>query len=366
MSISKALLCRVGIICTLVVLGISLIGGTMLFLLITGKFSVNIDASLIKYFVIYRTIWKVPIGFYVAIIALISLSAHRSVSWSVFWNTVLFAGTLGMLRDNPSNILLWIMIISGFIALCISSATFEGGLKVFLTELFDSMKQLRQRPASAWKIVAATLAVAFVVNYVHNEMVIRTSVEARDTHLLEWYKDAHNKVIAANETKLKIFTDYQCPACSQLVPEYLKTAIAAGNGAAMIEFHDYPLDASCNDLLESSLHPAACYAAYAVRLIDKEIPEDGHDFRSWLYAHRAELSYEVILRRLEEIGINNPGDMFNEEIKQAVYADIQAAKAYGINSVPSVVLNEVLLPAGLNPNKLELLMKYVMAASENL
>jgi len=72
------------------------------------------------------------------------------------FSTILFATNLGMILGNPHNISLWVMVT----VLCASSASFEGGLKVFLRELLDSIKQLRQQPTSVWKMVAAILAVA--------------------------------------------------------------------------------------------------------------------------------------------------------------------------------------------------------------
>ena len=50
--------------------------------------------------------------------------------------------------------------------------------------------------------------------------------------------------------------------------------------------------------------------------------------------------------------------MFDSEIKQEVRKDLQDARNYGISGVPSVVLNGVLLPPGLNPTQLEMLLEY--------
>jgi hypothetical protein len=107
-----------------------------------------------------------------------------------------------------------------------------------------------------WKIVAAILAVAFIINYTHNEIIRQSREEARDARLVEWYKDERNKAGASDGIDLKIFTDYLCPACSQLVPRYLETTLAAEYGIVQVRSLDYPLDAACNDSSTSTIHPA--------------------------------------------------------------------------------------------------------------
>jgi len=357
MSASQVLSKRITMVCTLAILCISFVSGIVYVLPMIGKLTLGPHISWINYLLVRQTIWRVPIQFYIAIIAIILLTVHRSTSWSMVCSTVLFSTSLGMIFRNPYNIPLWITVVASVTALCASSASFEGGIKVFLRELFGTIKQLRQQPTSIWKMVAAMFAVAFVINYIHNEIVTRTSEEARDARLVEWYKDARNKTVTTDGIELKIFTDYQCPACSQQVPKYLETVLKIGSNTVRVELRDYPLDAACNDSSMSSLHPAACSAAYAVRLVDKELPDKVSNFRSWLYSKRSDLNDEIILKQLEEIGVSRPHDMFNDEIKHAVHADLQEAKAYGLGAVPSVVLNNVLLPAGLNPSKLELLLK---------
>lgn len=354
---SQTSLSRSIMICALVVLGVSLIGGIISVLPVIGKITLGPNTSWINTFVIGQSIWRLPIEFYIAIVALILLAIRSSTAWNMILSTLLLAINLGMIRSNPSNILLWIMIAVSIVALCVSSAFSEGGVKVFFREFSDTIKQLRQRPTAVWKMVAAMLAVAFILNFMHNKIVKQSSEEARDARLVEWYKDARNKANAIDGIEIKIFTDYQCPACSQNVPKYLETALNTGNDAVRIILRDYPLDTACNDSPMFSMHPAACSAAYAVRLVEKEKTDEIQDFRSWLYTNQSKLNDYVILQRLKKIGINNPKDMFDEEINKAVSASIQEARTYGISSIPSVVLNNVLLPAGLNPSKLELLLK---------
>ena len=66
------------------------------------------------------------------------------------------------------------------------------------------------------------------------------------------------------------------------------------------------------------------------------------------------------MQKLDDIGVDNPQDMFVPEIMQAVRADLRSANDYGISGVPSIVLNGVLLPPGLNPTKLKMLLELEM------
>jgi len=105
-------------------------------------------------------------------------------------------------------------------------------------------------------------------------------------------------------------------------------------------------------------HLAACSAAYAVRLIELEEPDKVNDLRKWLYANQTRLDNDIILQELGKMGVSNPQNMFDPQIKQTIRADLQYASNYGIRAVPSVVLNGALLPPGLNPAKLGMLIEY--------
>src|SRR5262245_53526891 len=66
------------------------------------------------------------------------------------------------------------------------------------------------------------------------------------------------------------FNDFQCPACGQAhvqyKPVFAKYA-AEKPGQVKLVLKDYPLNRDCNDGLGQTMHPAACDAAVAVRLM---------------------------------------------------------------------------------------------------
>jgi len=320
-----------------------------------------------KYFVTTQTIWRVPIEFYITIVAAVFLTARRSIHWSILLCTVLLSINLGMMFLNPRNTLLWITILTGVICLHNLSASFTGNLKTVGKELFNDIRRLRRKSASVWKLAAVIFAGAFVINYLHNTIIVQTSEEARDELFLKLYNNARAKLPKPDGIRLKIFTDYQCPACSQLVPKYLETATATGGGAIYVELRDFPLDSACNDLNPSRdtlPHPSACSAAYAVRLAERDAPDKVNDFRTWLYTSQTKLDDDVILQKLYEIGIHNPQDMFDPELKQMVRTDLQEAGKYGIKGIPSLVLNGVLLPPGLSLSRLEMLLNFEMGVAD--
>ena len=370
MNLSKTALCRIITACALIICVAGIVGGMISILPVFGLRSPGSNVSWVRYFVTNQHIWRVPIEFYLAATAVVLLTTRRSIHWSMLLCTVLFAVNLGMIRHNPRDILLWIMILSSVIGLYALNAAFAGTLKTFGLEFIDDIRHIRRKSASAWKLSVVVLAGAFVINYLHDEIIMRSSEDARDERLLKQYRNARAKSTEPGVVRLEIFTDYQCPACSQLTPKYLETAAAAGGGAVLMELRDFPLDSTCNDDIsreKPSPHPAACVAAYAVRLTERDVPDNVHGLRAWLYANRTALNDDVIRQRLKETGVNNPEDMFDSEITQSVQADIQAAKNYGIGAVPFVVLNGVLLPPGLNPSKLGMLLEYeIGVVDENI
>jgi hypothetical protein len=363
MNLSKTMSRRIITICALIICAAGIAGGVISILPVLGLRSPGSNVSWIRYFVTNQNIWRVPVEFYMAIAAGVLLTARRSIHWSMLLCTALFAVNLGMIRHNPHEILLWIIILSSVVGLYALNAAFTGTIKTFVREFIDDIRHIRRKSAYVWKLAVVVLAGAFVINYLHGEIVRHANEDARDERLLKQYKTNRSKSTESGVIRLEIFTDYQCPACSQLTPKYLETAAATGGGAILVELRDYPLDSACNDNLsreKPSLHPAACSAAYAVRLVEREMPDKVHDLRAWLYANRTELDNNAIKQKLMETGVKDPQDMFDSVITQAVRADIQKAKNYGINAVPFVVLNGVLLPPGLNPSKLEMLLEYEM------
>jgi predicted DsbA family dithiol-disulfide isomerase len=363
MSLSKTASRRIITTCALIICAAGIAGGAISIMPMLGLRSPGSNVSWVRYFAANQSIWRVPVEFYMAMAAGILLTVRRSIHWSMLLCTVLFAISLWVIRHNSRDVLLWIIILLSVVGLYALNAAFAGTLKTFGREFIDDIMYIRQRSASVWKLAVVLLAGVFVINYLHGEIIRHASEDAKDERLLKQYRDARAESVEPGVIRLEIFTDYQCPACSQLTPKYLETAEAVGGAAILVELRDYPLDSACNNNLsreKPSMHPAACVAAYAVRLAEREMPDKAADLRAWLYANRTELDNDVIQQKLIEAGVNNPHDMFDSAITQAVRADIQAAKSYGIGAVPFVVLNGVLLPPGLNPSKLEMLLEYEM------
>ena len=252
-----------------------------------------------RYLVTTQTIWRVPIEFYIATVAVVLLVSRRSVHWSILLGTALFATNLGMINRNPRNVLLWIMILTSLIALHASNSAFTGTLKTFGYNLINDVINIQQRSTAAWKFISVILAGTLFIYYIHNETIKYTSEAARGECLIKQYKNAKEKLSESDGIRLEIFSDYQCAACSQLTPKYLKMANTAGVEAILMKLRDYPLDSSCNDYNSSSglllPHQSACSAAYAAKLAERETPDKVDGFRTWLYANQTILDDDVIM-----------------------------------------------------------------------
>lgn len=359
MGLSNTSTERIAIICVLLICGASMTSCAVAVFPMVWPHMVVADLSWMRYFVTHLTIWRLPLECYIALLSS-GLLVARNSHWRIVVMTLLFAGSLGSLRSNLYNLSLIVTTLASITGLCASCASIKSNASDYVLGLIGDVTRIRRTPASIWKLSTTVLAVAFVITYLHGAVIRRTSEEADNARLLEWYHDAKGTSYSTERMTLEIFTDYQCPACSRLVPQYLQLSTAIRGDAMQITLKDYPLDSACNDLYPQRgalPHLAACSAAYAARLVSREKPNDVHAFRTWLYENRARLNDEFIVQKLRTMGVDNPQRMFDPGVQQAVYSDLNEAKKHGITAIPSVVLNGVLLPAGISSEKLKILLE---------
>jgi len=150
--------------------------------------------------------------------------------------TVLLGISIGMIHRNPHDVLLWIMILSCVIGLYALNIAFTGTLKTFGRGFIDDMRHIRHGSVPVWKFIAVILAGTLVINYLHGVIIKHTSEEARDERLLKQYRKDKSVSIETGVIRLEIFSDYQCSACSKLVPGYIETASAIGGDTILIEY----------------------------------------------------------------------------------------------------------------------------------
>jgi protein-disulfide isomerase len=338
---------------------IAAIGAMLRIFILTGLIKDWIHTASLIYFIGQINLWHIPLELFVAIFALI-LFAIRRYRWSVIWAITLLGYYFGLFIRNHSNPVLWITLALSIIALTASCISIEERVIDFIKELKNEIFDLCSNKARIWPAISVISMFIIIIVLVHNEIMDKMSLESINERAVAWY-EAAKKGKTKEGIVLEIFSDYQCPACRFMVPQYVASARSVGADIVQIRFKDYPLDSACNNHIPKGAiapHHAACSAAIAVRLINKIRPEESDSFKEWLYDNQSHLSDKTIRQKLKEDGILEFRDALHSELLESLQNDINDATKYGVNSTPSLVLNNVLLPSGINSFSLEAILRH--------
>jgi len=143
------------------------------------------------------------------------------------------------------------------------------------------------------------------------------------------------------------FNDYQCPACGQSYTLYkpiFQKYEAAQPGAVKLVTKDYPLNRDCNDTIGQTIHPAACDAAVAVRLVP---PAKREAMEEWLYSHQPAMSSPSVRQAAKDIGQVADFDTRYQPTLALVKSDVALGKQLQIRSTPTFFINGVKIEGGL-------------------
>jgi uncharacterized membrane protein/protein-disulfide isomerase len=146
------------------------------------------------------------------------------------------------------------------------------------------------------------------------------------------------------------FNDYQCPACGQSYLAYkpvLAKYAASHPGAVRVVMKDYPLSADCNPTMRTTLHPAACDAAVAVRLA--RMQNRGDALEEWLYTHQSEMTPASVRQAAREIGQVTDFDAKYAATLALVKSDIALGQTLKVNQTPTFFVNGVKIDGAWAP-----------------
>jgi uncharacterized membrane protein/protein-disulfide isomerase len=138
------------------------------------------------------------------------------------------------------------------------------------------------------------------------------------------------------------FADYQCPACGQAYIQYkpvLAKYAASNPGAVRVVMKDYPLNADCNNAVRTTLHPAACDAAVAVRLAQAH--NKGEALEEYFYTHQQEMTPASVRQAARDIGGVTDFDAKYAATLALVKGDIAMGQSLKVNQTPTFFLNGV-------------------------
>jgi protein-disulfide isomerase len=138
------------------------------------------------------------------------------------------------------------------------------------------------------------------------------------------------------------FNDFQCPACGQSYLAYkpvLAKYAASNPGAVKVVLKDYPLNADCNSTMRTTLHPAACDAAVAVRLARAHNRDEA--LEDWLYTHQPEMTPATVRQAARDVGQVTDFDAKYASTLALVKGDIALGQTLKVSQTPTFFINGV-------------------------
>jgi uncharacterized membrane protein/protein-disulfide isomerase len=168
-------------------------------------------------------------------------------------------------------------------------------------------------------------------------------------------------VVPADGAKVLVvkFNDFQCPACGQSYLQYKPIFAkyeAERPGQVKLVLKDYPLNRDCNDALGSTIHPAACEAAVAVRLAGAHNKTDAME--EWLYTHQPAMTPPSVRQAARDIGQIADFDANYQATLSLVKGDVALGRQLGIKSTPTFFINGVKVEGALPPQYFEQAIAY--------
>lgn len=145
------------------------------------------------------------------------------------------------------------------------------------------------------------------------------------------------------------FNDFQCPACGQSYLQYkpiFAKYAAEKPGQVKLVLKDYPLNRDCNDNMQQTIHPAACDAAVAVRLVP---PGKVEAMEEWLYTHQQTMTGPAVREAAKDVGGVSDFDSKYATVVAQVKGDVALGRQLQIRSTPTFFINGVKIEGALPP-----------------
>jgi protein-disulfide isomerase/uncharacterized membrane protein len=153
------------------------------------------------------------------------------------------------------------------------------------------------------------------------------------------------------EAKLRVVVwgDYQ-ESNSAKADAQIRAFIAA-HPDATYSYRHYPFDQTCNPGVTESRFPQSCRAARAAEAAGQLGGKDAFwALHAWLMGHPGPATDEALRAAAAEAGLDANAllaKIDDPQVTQAVNEDVQAGKSAGIRSIPTVLVNERLVPRWL-------------------
>lgn len=175
------------------------------------------------------------------------------------------------------------------------------------------------------------------------------TVCAADPAFCDWFKAqprlqlpagrGHSRGPENAPITIEEFSDFACGHCLGF-RDALEAVRAQNGNDVRVVFHHFPLDASCNSAVDSSLHPDACLAAVAAECAG----EQGQfwAYHDLLFGNQKQLGRAFLLAYAERLGLDMPrftACLAADAPRARVAADTHLGMELGVHSTPTVFLN---------------------------
>jgi thiol-disulfide isomerase/thioredoxin len=208
----------------------------------------------------------IPVEFFIALwfVFLLALGSefarltYPSTGRIVFWSgAVAFGSCAGLLVQGRGRCLTIVgaTICSGLIwiiAVMRPRTLPEGRRLTIWTETTRDWKALVGHPGVVVRFMILTTLAALTAQYMSMAAASTGQVE-RDAQLIRWYTAFPRLTVggltAEGKVRVVIFTDYECPFCSIIVPEFERIVQRyrdAGHAELELIVRDFPLNRDCN------------------------------------------------------------------------------------------------------------------------
>lgn len=135
------------------------------------------------------------------------------------------------------------------------------------------------------------------------------------------------------------FSDFQCPYC-RIGALTLNAVMNRYPAKVRVVFRNFPLDPSCNPLVQHSMHPAACESARTALCAQKQ--GKFKEVYESLFEHQSKLAPGKPLELAREAGANTDqlsACASQTDVNAAVSRDIDEGKRLGVQSTPTFFIN---------------------------
>lgn len=168
------------------------------------------------------------------------------------------------------------------------------------------------------------------------------------------------------------FSDFECPACRMLYPN-LEALLKRYEGKVHFVYRNFPLDMTCNSLLQRPMHLNACYAAFVARCAGEQgkFWETAEYLFTEAFENAEEDPAEVVRSGIDK-AISGKLQLDGEAIKeclasgratQRVREDVARGSALKIQGTPSLWVNGKRAPM-FAPALLERIFNSVLAGEK--